>query len=267
MSKPPRLVKDNWKYYTLSAAAYSALEDIQEDESQFSRFLHFAMEGYRDFNIDQSHQLECVELEMKSWKQIDMPIDLVDWVKVGFWDGNLIRVLTREHQNNVPKLFKSVGGVPQANLPPADNETLPITQDMLPFLGYSNFFGSPASERIYGFGSTYNYLGYFDVDMKNRVFNFKQTVDKFTKVYLEYVSDGINYSGKTLINPMAFKLIKNYIHWQRKEHDDRYGLGDKSRAQSLYNQERGKVAVRMLDLSIDTIREILRSGYTQVVHN
>lgn len=268
MSKPAPLVKDNWKFYTLGACAYSCLEDIQEDESQFNRFLHFAMEGYREFHFDMSHQLETVELPMPAWKQIHFPINMVDWVRLGFWDGDMIRVLTRDPQNNIPKLHKKdAQGNLLENKPSADMTLVSVTSDLVPFFGWGNYFGNPTSDRFYGASESYNYLGYFDVDLKNRVFNFKQTVDKFSSIYLEYISDGINYNGRTLINPLAFKLIKLYVHWQRKENDDRYSLGEKDRAEKLYNKQRMLVALRMLNLSIDTIREILRSGYGQVVQN
>lgn len=264
MKQENKVVKDHWRFYTLSAVAYSCLEDIQEDESQFSRFLHFAMEGYRDFHIDQSHELHAEEIEMKGWNQIDFPTRMIDWVKLGFKDGNLIRVLTREHHGNVPKTFDIVGGVPQPNLPPTDLFPGVVDNSALPFLGFGNFFGA---DHYYGYSAGYNYLGYFDVDMQNRVFNFKDTISKYTKIYLEYVTDGINYNGQTMVNPLAFKLLKLYVHWMRKENDDRYSLGEKDRAQRLYNQEMMRVAERMLNLSIDTIREILRSGYTLVPQN
>lgn len=269
MKAESKIVKDNWKFYTLSAAAYSALEDIQEDDSQFNRFLHFAMEGYKDFHFDQSHQLEVAEITMKPWKQIDFPQNMVDWTKIGFKDGNLIKVLTQENMGNVPKTFDIDPSTnqPKENLPPPDIEVIPVTQDLIPFFGYGNFFGNPAADRIYGWGLTYNYLGYFDVDWKRRVFNFKNTVPIYTKIYLEYISDGVNYTGQTIIHPYAFKLIKLYIHWMRKENDDRYSVGEKMRAQNLYNSELDKVSMRMLNLSIDTIREILRSGYTLSIKN
>lgn len=267
MKLDDKVVKDHWKFYTLSAAAYSALEDIQEDESRFSQFLHWAMEGYRDFHVDQSHQLEVCEIPMQPWGQIDFPNNMIDWNKVGFKDGNLIKVLTQENTGNVPKTFNKVNGVPQPNPVPPDIEVIPVTQDLIPFFGYGNFFGNPAADRIYGWGLTYNYLGYFDVDWKNRVFNFKNTVPIYTTIYLEYISDGICYTGQTIIHPYAFKLIKLYIHWMRKEHDDKYGLGEKERAQRLYNMELEKVEERFLNLSIDTIREILRSGYTLSIKN
>lgn len=267
MNNTNKVVKDNWRFYTLSAAAYSALEDIQEDESQFNRFLHFAFEGYREFAMDQSYEVKTVEIPMQPWKQISFPLDMIDWSKVGFKDGNLIKVLTQENQGNVPKNFNIVNGVPQENPPPPDIETIPVTQDLIPFFGYGNFFGNPAADRIYGFGLSYNYLGYFDVDYKNRVINFKNTVGAYTKIYLEYITDGINYTGQTIINPYAFKLIKTYIHWQRKENDDRYSIGEKERAMRIYNRERGLVAERMLNLTISDIREILRHGFTLVVQN
>lgn len=257
-------VVDNQKFYTLAAAAYSALEDIQEDESRFNQFLHYAFDGYREFAMDQSHEVITEEIEMKPWKQIDFPTNMVDWTKIGFKSGDFIKILVND--NNIPKNFDRINNVKQENKPSPDIDFLPITQEMLPFFGFGGSVNY-GEDRIYGYGSTYNYLGYFDVDMTNRVINFKETVKANTKVYIEYITDGLNYSGHTLINPYAFRLIKLFIHWSRKLYDEKYGEGERYAAQRLYENQKATVDERMLNLSIQTIREILRSGYTLVPQN
>lgn len=255
---------NNSEFYTLSAAAYSALEDIQEDESQFNRFLHFAIEGYRSYNFDMAMSVEADEFEMKPWKQIPFPCDAVDIVKVGFRCGNIIKTFTLDR--NTPKVFDKEG------CDPVENKDCPsifkalVSEDHIPFFGFYDPSGM-LSPKYYGVALNYNHLGYFDIDFKRRVINFKETVKGQKKVYLEWISDGINYDGKTIIHPYAFKMIKLYIHWQRKENDDRYSLAEKRRAQELYNIEADEVLLRQMNLSLDDVKEALRSGWRQTVKN
>ena len=113
----------------------------------------------------------------------------------------------------------------------------------------------------------YNHAGYFDVDWKSRLIHFKHTVPSAAKVYLEGITDGIDYSGQTVIHPYAFKALQQYVHWQRKEHDDRYSAGDAARAKYLWEEELNECIVNNLNLSIQDIQEALRSGYRQTIKN
>jgi hypothetical protein len=245
------------EFYTLSAAVYSALQDIEAGEERFNQFLKWAREGYQEFNFDVANEIHVAEISMKPNKQIDFPENMVDWTKVGFRSGDVIKVFTQDR--DIPKFFDKVDCEPQENKAlPGLNEI--AAEQLIPFVddgfytGESNFYGAQVN---------HNYRGYFDVDQRNRVINFRQTVSGVTKVYLEYITDGINYGGKTIIHPYAFKAIQNYIHWQRKEHDDRYGLGDRKRAEELWKKELHQVVVRNLNLTIEDIKEALRSGNKQ----
>lgn len=253
--QPPKL-EDHAEFYTLSAAVYSALADIQADEAQFEQFLHYAMDGYKEFHFDASHQVELAEIELLPWKQIKLPPNYVDWCKVAFKEGDLLRVLTRDPQ--IAKTFNVVDGVPQENLPTSGNIVDQSSVEMIPLWNHCGW-----GTTFYGIVSRNNGVGYFDVDLKRRVMNFKDLVAGQSTIYLEFISDGINYSGQTIIHPYVFRLIKLWIHWQRKENDDRVSESSKERAKRLFETQFHKVNIRQLDLTLDDIREALRSGHKQ----
>lgn len=249
------------RFYSLSAVAYSCAADIKAGDDVIADFLHWAIEGYKEFHFDLGRGIKVVEIEMKPWKQIDFPCDMVDWTLVGFKVGNFLKVLTGDAR--IPKTFDQEDCVPQENQNYPSINDAPV-MDIIPFYPGTGFIGEGSFyPQLYGNKVNYNYLGYFDVDWDKRVINFKQTVPNHTKVYLEYITDGINYDGQTIVPPYCFKCIKNYVHWQRKEHDSRIGLAEKDRAQRLYEKKFDEVAVRQLDLSIDDIREAIWTGYTQ----
>ncbi|HEY8971520.1 MAG TPA: hypothetical protein VIM64_20600, partial [Puia sp.] len=200
------------------------------------------------------------EIEMKPWKQIDCPCDMVDWIVIGFRSGNQVRVFTQK--NNIPKIFDKVDCVPQENKPKG-LLTAPF-EEYVPFLDFDARY-YPGSNHYYGAVLDYNYSGYFDLDWRNRVINFTRVVPEGTRVYLQYITDGINPTGYTVIDPHAHKCLQNYIHWQRKEHDDRYSLGEKARAEDVYLKSYNKVLMRKLTLTIEDIKEALRSGNRQTI--
>jgi len=250
---------DRSRFYSLIAVAYSVAKDLHEGNERVEYYLHLAMEGWREFSFDASCEVKTVEIEIKPWKQIDFPMDMVDWVRVGFKCGDLIKILTQD--SFISKLHDKVNGVKQENRSYRDINNVVAIGDMSPFYTYNGV----GVAKYYGVNIDYNYLGYFDVDWKQRVINFKETVQGHTKVYLEYISDGLDASAMTVVNPYAFWVLKDWVKWQRKENDDRYSLGEKSRAESAYNKSLTKYQHRITHMDLDDVREALVSGNTLVV--
>jgi hypothetical protein len=248
-------------YYTISAAVWSVLEDMQAGAERFNQFLKFAIDGARMFNFDMLHEVKSVEIEMEPWKQICFPGDMVDWHKIGFRYGDGVMVFVND--STVPKLFdKNDDCEPQPHKYPdgavPDGTTI---GEAIVFDSYMD------GDHYYGVQASVNYAGYFDVDERNRVFNFKRTITSQTQVYLEYITDGINYSGQTVIHPYAFRALQLYIHWQRKEYDDRFGLGERERAQRIFEREFDDAMVRNLNMSIEDVHDALLAGYKQTIKN
>jgi hypothetical protein len=260
----PNDIEQN-QFYTLSAMVWSALEDIQAGEERFNQFLHYAYEFAREYHMDMGRKVEAGEFEMKPWKQLDLPCDAVDVTIVGFKCGNMIKTFT--YDRNIPKTFdkSDTNCDPVENTPCCHVNDLEVSDDKLPFFGAYGRDG--LMNKYYGLAVRQNYLGYFDIDWTKRVINFKETVKGQNKVYLEWITDGVNHDGETVIHPYAFRLGKLWIHWQRKENDDRFPMGEKERAMRLYNNEVDNVLIRQMNMSIQDIKEALRSGYRQTPKN
>lgn len=254
---------ENSEFYTASAAVYSVLADLKQGMEHFEQYLKWCLDGVSEMNFDVLHEIHAAEIEMKPWKQIDWPKGMVDWTKIGFRCGDQVKVFVAD--GSIPKVYDKVNGVPQPHEPTPNISDLPMSDEVIPFVGLDNFFGG--GEHLYGYMSTYNYTGYFDVDRKNRQFNFKRVVNNINKIYLEWISDGINPTGQTIIHPYAFKALQYYIHWQRKLFDDRFGEGERQAAQRLWEKQIDKVVIRNMNLSIEDIKDALRAGYKQTIKN
>lgn len=251
---------DRKRFYTLMAVAYSVAADLKEGNERVQYYLHLAMEGYREFNFDHAHQVKVVELPMTAWKTLDWPSDMVDWVKVGFKDGNMIRFMTQDAY--IPRTFdkdpNNVGKFLE-NKPPIIMKETEVS-------GYPVWvYDGQGVAKYYGNDTNNNGLGYFDADMSERMFYFKETVSMYSSVYLEYISDGLECGAMTVVNPYSFMTLKDWVKWQRKENDDRFGAGDKQRAKIQYEQTLFKYMTRIVHMDIDDVHEAIMSGFSLVV--
>lgn len=246
------------KFFTLLAAAYSVAADLEEGEERVATYLKWAIDGFREFQFNTAYYVDVAEIAMKPNKQIDWPEDMVDWSMIGFKSGDTIKVFTNDP--SIPKTFETINCEPQENKPSTDFSAI-LTDEFIPFLG-SDFFSSSGS-HFYGMVMPHNYRGYFDVDNRLRVFNFKRLVNNINTVYLQYFGDGINYNGQTFVPPQAFKCLQKYIHWQRKEHSDEFSDSAAQRAKEIYEDAFDEVLVMNLKLSLEDIKEALRSELKQ----
>ncbi|MGC3945362.1 MAG: hypothetical protein QM762_12750 [Chryseolinea sp.] len=254
------------KFYTASAAVYSVLEDLQYGEERFNQFLKWAFDAVRELHFDVLHEVHVDEFEMTPWKSLEFPCDMVGWSKIGFRCGDVVKVFTQD--SGISKYFdKDSKGVPQENKSGGCPDLADAGCSGDDIIFYSDDFFSTGYGHYYGTACNYNHAGYFSVDWRNRVFNFRNTVNNVSKIYLEYITDGLNPTGKTVIHPYAFKAVQDFIHWKRKEYDDRFSESERDRAQKLYENEVEKVLMRNLTLSIEDIQEALRSGYRQTIKN
>ena len=255
------------KLYTASSAVYSVLSDLQYGEERFAQFLKWSFDAIRELNFDILHEVHVGEFEMKPWKQLEFPCDMVSWTKIGFRCGDHIKCFTND--TSIPKFYdKDEDCVPQEN---KGDENCPnisgaeCFEDFLVFytediLRYGGF-------HYYGTVCKHNGAGYFDVDWRLRVFNFKHTVQQATKIYIEYITDGLNPTGKTIIHPFAFRAVQDFIHWKRKEYDDKFGEGERERAKRIYEDECERILMRNFTMTIEDIQEATRSAYRQTIKN
>jgi len=253
-------------FYTASNAAWAVAHDKKEGDENVAYYLGLILDFIRDLEFDYvPNGVTVKELKMTSWKQIAFPDDMVDYSKVGIRCGNLIKVFVQDP--NIPKLFDTDEDcVPQ---PQKDcehiNKVLPL--DAVIYFHSDYAYSGFNHGQYYGRPVDDNGLGYFSIDYKKRVINFRDTVDRDQTVYLEYITDGINYSGDTVINPYCFELAKIYAKWQTIENNDEAPLRLKQRWENNYNKEFMKVEERLVPIDTDDILDALRHGFTMVPQN
>ena len=253
----------NQKYYKASTVAWAVCNDLKEGDENFAYYLGLVFDAIRELEFDNApNGVKVVELDQEVWKQIAFPEDMVDLTKIGIRCGNMIKTFT--YDSNMPNLNDI-----DENCDPKEAEPCPHIRDFNALADrsyyYSEYpFSSYSDGKYYGYPSQGNNLGFYDVDMDKRVINFRDTVDQDQKIYLEYITDGIDYEGDTPINPYTFELMKLYVKWQRLENNDEVAMIQKERAKRNYTGKLMDVEERLTPMDLGDIREALRSGYTLV---
>jgi hypothetical protein len=222
---------------------------------RFNQFHKFCIDGVMEMNFSGNPQIQTVEIDMLPWKAINFPDDMVDWAMIGFRCGSEVKAFVRDE---LSLIRDTKDCVPQPytdciDKAPNSGWEVPFFLDDQYASGGNHYYGKICTGAP----------GYFDADEKNRIFNFAGPVNNINKVYLKYISHGINPTGKTIIHPYFFKPLQYFIHWQRKLHSGSFGEGERQAAQRLYENSFDNALVNKMDLSIDTILDILRRNYVQ----
>ena len=256
------MARDNKKWGTILEAASSALFDIGETDARLDQFIHWGLEAAREWQIDMAKEIKTEILTMTPHKSILLPDDYVDWVKVGIKDGDTIKTFI--HDNTMATTHDCVNGVKKENAPYSNVNLWDLDVDTTPYL-FHNVHGNGSDYPVYGYGYKDNGLGYFKVHRETGEIQFRGVVPKNSKIALEYISDGWDPNKETVVNPLAFMLIKRYIHWMNKLHNQNIPRSHVEEAERLYWNEFDKVSYRMLDLTIEDVQDVARQAFVATV--
>lgn len=261
------MARETDQYGTVMQAAKSALFDIGEDDSRLQQFLHWGLEGARDWRMDMNKSVKTKQLTMTDYKSIVLPKDCVDWSRVGIKSGNIIKTFTKD--NNIALHFDTEDGERLINSNDPDMEAndiweLPVSADPVYFYGYDT--------PMYGLAYKDNGLGYYREHEESGEIQLRTNLPLSTKIYLEYISDGWDPNAQTLIKPTAFKMIKLYIHWMNLKYKRMAGAkhvsaNDVFEAKQEYWDEFDRVSWREFDLSLEDIQEAQRQAYMGSIQN
>jgi hypothetical protein len=219
-----------------------------------------------DFYIDSAQDVKTVRLTMDTVKQVELPLDFVDWVKVGVVIGDRIKVMGVCDTLPILTVRDSCGELqPYTTDTPANS----IPDNSLAYGGY--YFMNYTNENgellggLYGIGGGYTDVGYFRV-LRNQgdhgVLQFNSDVNT-TDVYLEYISNGFDPKAESVVNTYAEKAIQFYIHWRVAMHKHGPASGDARSWEFQYYNELRKTRIRVMGLDTRQILEISRRYYMQ----
>jgi hypothetical protein len=253
---------------TIDSIVRSALSARGEESlHKYQRFLQFALQAAADFYMDSAGSVKTVKLPMNDLKQVELPLDYIDWVKVGIATGDRVKVFGTNDKLPIMVDKDDCGNVKKYEGGSVGLNELPVNffnYGGYSFLNYINEYGEYIG-GLYGVGGGYTDDGYYRViknQGENGIIQFNSQVNN-TDVYLEYISSGFEPHTETKVHEYAKNAIEFYIHWRIWMHKDGPASANAQGARKEYFDELHKARRRMMDLTPRDILEISRNEYTQ----
>jgi hypothetical protein len=246
---------------------YSTLDSIIREEclqmedynlSNYLRYLSFAKEAIRDWNLDKKEEINVLVDVTSSIATLSFPTDMIQWSRIGTVVGDRLKELIVNNKLILAHSLDS-NSQPINNSAYTPNYGFPInaSNDTSDGVVYDVLYDG---STVYGFGNG-GYLndGQFRVDKANRRFQFSSDWTNKT-IYLEYVSTGLHPTGNTVVDENIRKVVKLYIRWQMLETSKASSMSERERAKQLYYDENYMATKRSI-VNLDKIVGIARDAY------
>lgn len=211
----------------------------------YLRLLHIAQRGLKELTFDILGSVKIDLLEVSAALRVDLPSDFIDYVFIGLV---------------------------------ADNGTLvPLgSKDNIPLVGTGNTLSSLASETIYndeniiGMGGIYgngggqNSYGYYSAKIDTANDQIVLTSIAAGKwVYLEYIGDGSETTGHSVIHPYAEEALASYIYWKSIQRRRNSPQSEKQAARADYYNEKRLARARLKSFTMEEALQTIRKGFKQ----
>ncbi len=196
---------------------------VRRQESSLRRYqtyLQLAIDGYKFLNINggNGNIVKTTKLKMLPNKAANLPIDYVDYLKIGMCIGGKILVLGWDPSTCLDENFNECGDPLEVAIDNINNVNYPFWQYGLPFSGY--YQNNQFVESMFGVGGGFNSKGYYKINPEKNQIQFNSTVPNVEMV-LEYVSDGVSPDGSMVIPPVANEYLLSWVFWKLAEHESK----------------------------------------------
>jgi hypothetical protein len=252
------------KITTLDKVVRGALADRGYPIHFYLQFMTYAVSCLRELNFDVLQNIKSVRLPINSYKAATLPVDFVDYIRVGNELGQYIYPWgeKRDSFNRLNKFDSQGNKIPYGDIEAA-NGILPNNWEGFWYTNYINDKGEHLGRifnNIPGFRESFVILrerGEIQLDVSYS--------GQF--IVMDYISDGMLLNASNSVHPYAIETIKAYIFWKMKEHGRQFNLSERQLAKDeFYNQLR---ILRSRMNTIDTldIRRSLQASYGPVIKN
>lgn len=215
----------------------------------------------REINLDVWQDVKTKELPVTDRKTAILPDDYVDWVKIGFKHGQYVITLSVNDELAMGKRSPDdqvVAGLLSQNLPNGLN-----------FGSYGGYyFLNSNGGSMLGIGGGFRTKGEFKIasygDCKEILLDYDYNIPT---VYLEYITDGFDPCGETILNPYLCDYFLKGIEftYEEKKNPSRTESSIDRKARDLFEAER-KVRARRNNLDPKTILNMSRAEVRMTPH-
>ena len=248
------------------AAAFETLDSVtrqamfergEVSEHLYDIYLHHAI-NFVKYEISLGGLLDpkTVKLSIdENTLTATLPRDFTNWTKVGKICGNEIINLGVNDDMFLNFEYDECGeprAITDASLDITNYNAIYDTT-----YPYYNFLG----DTLYGKGAFWNLKGYFKVHREQGIIQVSSEVGN--EIALEYVTDGLNYKGETLIPIYWSKTCKEYIKYALAQNDMSIAEYKIERLRRDYYAARSKGLMQHKPYTMRDYLDAIRSGYTQ----
>lgn len=246
--------ESNEKYYRVAAIVDQFLINNDLTEHWFNKALSWALWGLRELSLDTMQEVKTCLLTVTDRKTVTLPRDFVDWVKVGVRKGQYC--VTMGVNSDLTGLQRTgdddrVRGLLSQNLPNG--------LDVNSYGGY--YFFNYGGKMLLGLGGGFRTKGDFKVVKRDGCTELLLDYDYgYPDVYLEYISDGIDPCGETILHPYTADYVLKYIElWYEKKNNPKATESSIDRLSRDVFEAEMKIRGRTNDLDPKTLINISRS--------
>ena len=244
------------RYITASEIASQVLlENGEFTEHKYALILGFVLRGIKALNLNTIRNIKTVVLQMNDDKTLDLPIDCVNWTKVGIKCGDVVRTMsvnnalathldknecaeTIPNRNNLEPFDFSeiyVNGVLQNDYPGYYFNNMPLAYRYNDLNNYG---------RVFGMGSGVNPTGYFKEWREENKLIFDAKVPQ-RYIYLEYITDGSSESGDTVVDTRASEYLIKWSNYRYAMVNGKASNFDKKQLEHEMNLDLAQLKINM----------------------
>jgi len=251
------------KLYTLDNIVRGTLMSRGYPMHFYLNFLHYGVQCLRELNMDVLQNVKSARLPVNSYKACTLPIDFVDYIRVGNELGQYIDPWgPKESFNRLNKFDAQGNKIPYADVE-SQNYYLPANFDGLWYTNYANDKGE-LTGRLYNAQPTFRHS--FQIIRERNEIQLDVSYEG-KEITMDYLTDGLTISASNAIHPYAAATIEAYIIWKMKANSRTYTQGDRMESKDeFYNQLR-ILKGRLNPIDVNDIRRSLAIGYGPTIKN
>jgi len=244
------------KVYTVNEIVRSALLTSGRPIHYYMQFLHYALKGIREINFDSPFNIKSTKLTVDANREITLPNDFVDYIRVGYENGQyVVNLIEKDSFNRLINLDSDGNQIPY---PDAESDQDLVYADSY----YYSSHGNDKSEHIgRHFGHKPTYKNSFMVIPERNKIMLDPSLHLTKEIVIDYVTTAMSGSSSTATTMPAYaaEAVERYILWRFNEHNRLVPMNQKLMAKEEWNLAHKRYRSRKYQLTLDDILKSLRS--------
>lgn len=251
-------------YMTLDSVISNVINDTYgASMHEYMRYLQWGIRGVKKFNFDILSSFKAVQIPVTATGTIDLPSDFVDYIVIGVIASGRVVTLTENRSMNMTTNVNNCGQPILTERGRNTRQVPGVFEDAGWY--FFNYRNGQNLGQIFGYGGIREDQGY-RIDRDAGIIQFTNNMVG-SDIYLEYASDGLTYTGDTLIHVHAEEALIQWIHWKRLQHKPGVAVSQKEIAEKDYNKAYKNATHRMRSFTGAEFLDAVRRNYHQAIKN